>query len=213
MIDPDDPPELSPDRVEKEIRVASGFSDLPIDVERVGTFTFAAGIADRFGSGSAFLIGDAAHRVTPRGGTGMNIAIHDGFDLGWKLAFVLNRWTSETLLQSYERERRPVIEHNLLRSVDPNGTHRAVGEGLDADLGGRLRHVWLADGVSTLDKIGPGLTRFGEAGSLRSGPSRIPLTNVELSPIAARSLGVPAGGTLVVRPDGRVWSAASPAFE
>jgi len=30
---------------------------------------------------TAFLVGDAAHRVTPRGGTGLNTAIHDGYDL------------------------------------------------------------------------------------------------------------------------------------
>ena len=51
-------------------------------------------------SGSAFLVGDAAHRVTPRGGTGMNTAIHDGYDLGWKLAWVLRGWAGEALLDS-----------------------------------------------------------------------------------------------------------------
>ena len=39
-----------------------------------------------------FLIGDAAHRVTPRGGTGLNVALADGHDLGWKLGWVLRGW-------------------------------------------------------------------------------------------------------------------------
>ena len=62
---------------------------------------------------TVFLVGDAAHRVTPRGGTGMNTAIHDGYDLGWKLGWVLNGWAPEALLDCYESERRPVAEHNV----------------------------------------------------------------------------------------------------
>ena len=49
----------------------------------------------------------------------MNTAIHDGFDLGWKLAWVLRGWTGDGLLDSYEPERRPVAEHNVARSADP----------------------------------------------------------------------------------------------
>ena len=57
----------------------------------------------------------------------MNSAIHDGFDLGWKLGWVLRGWAGPALLDSYERERRPVVEHNVVRSADPNGSHRDVG--------------------------------------------------------------------------------------
>jgi 2-polyprenyl-6-methoxyphenol hydroxylase-like FAD-dependent oxidoreductase len=35
-------------------------------------------VAERFRVGRTFLVGDAAHRVTPRGGTGMNIAMQGG---------------------------------------------------------------------------------------------------------------------------------------
>jgi putative polyketide hydroxylase len=192
---------VSGERLEMEIRLATGFSDLPVTVERMGTYSFAAGLADRFRAGDVFLIGDAAHRVTPRGGTGMNVAMHDGFDLGWKLAFVLNGWAPPALLDSYEGERRPVVEHNLARSTDPNGTHRTVSQGLDADLGGRLKHVWLSSGQSTVDAIGPGLTRF----AVRPAPvpSKVPVTVVDLTPMEARSLGIPDGESLLVRPDGR----------
>ena len=91
-------------------------------------FTFSAAIAERFRAGAAFLIGDAAHRVTPRGGTGMNTAIADGFNLGWKLSWVLNGWAPDSLLNTYETERRPVAEHNLARSLDPLGSRRSVRE-------------------------------------------------------------------------------------
>ena len=117
------------------IRLGAGVPDLEPRIERIGAFSFAAQIADDFRRESAFLIGDAAHRVSPRGGTGMNSAIHDGFDLGWKLAWVLRGWADAALLDSYERERRPVVEHNAARSADPNGSERDVGRELHADLG------------------------------------------------------------------------------
>jgi len=62
------------DRLAELIRIGSGIRGLRPAIERTGTFTFAAQLADRFRAGSAFLAGDAAHRVTPRGGTGMNLA-------------------------------------------------------------------------------------------------------------------------------------------
>jgi 2-polyprenyl-6-methoxyphenol hydroxylase-like FAD-dependent oxidoreductase len=200
---------VAEERLAMEIRMASGFLDLPVTVERVGRYSFAAGLADRFRAGDVFLIGDAAHRVTPRGGTGMNIAMHDGFDLGWKLAFVLNGWTPEALLDSYERERRPVVEHNLARSLDPNGSQRSVSQGLDADLGGRLKHVWLSSGKSTVDEVGPGLTQFAvQPAPVPLEPSEVPMTVVDLTPMEARSLGIPDGGSLLVRPDGRATGTA-----
>jgi 2-polyprenyl-6-methoxyphenol hydroxylase-like FAD-dependent oxidoreductase len=56
-----------------------------------------------------FLAGDAAHIHTPAGGPGMNTGIQDAFNLGWKLAYVLQgRGDASTLLDSYEAERRPV---------------------------------------------------------------------------------------------------------
>ncbi len=93
-FDPDvDPPsDITPERFAREIRLGAGVADLDPRIERIGTFTFAAQLAERFRAGRVFLVGDAAHRVTPRGGTGMNTAIADGFDLGWKLAWVLNAW-------------------------------------------------------------------------------------------------------------------------
>ena len=100
--------------------------------------TYAVELAERFRERSAFLIGDAAHRLTPRGATGMNTAIRDGYDLGWKLAWVLRGWAGEELLDSYEAERRPVAEHNGARGTDPNGSVRGVAEELHVDLGGRI---------------------------------------------------------------------------
>ena len=45
------------------------------------------------------------------------------------------------ILDTYEAERRPVAEHNVARSADPNGSVREAADELHADLGGRLDHT------------------------------------------------------------------------
>jgi 2-polyprenyl-6-methoxyphenol hydroxylase-like FAD-dependent oxidoreductase len=69
-------------------------------------------IAERYRSGPVFLAGDAAHASSPAGGTGMNIGIQDAINLGWKLGRGPDGDT-DTLLSSYEQERRPVAQQVL----------------------------------------------------------------------------------------------------
>lgn len=201
----------TPHELTGRIRRAAGVEDLPVRIDRLGSFSSSAKLADRFRSDRTFLIGDAAHRVTPRGGTGMNTAVHDGYDLGWKLAWVLSGWASADLLDTYELERRPVAEHNVARSADPSGSRRSPGEELRADLGGRIGHHWIAGTNgrrSTLDLLGPGLTLLTGSASdawktaASSVAGTAPLTWRSLDEITARALGIRPRGALLVRPDG-----------
>ena len=61
-------------------------------------------------SGRVFLCGDAAHIHSPAGGQGMNTGLGDAFNLGWKLAAAAKGSGTEALLDSYEKERLPIIE-------------------------------------------------------------------------------------------------------
>jgi hypothetical protein len=70
-------------------------------------------VASRFRRGRLFLAGEAAHAFSPATGQGMNAAIQDAANLGWKLAFAAGRSGHGPLLDSYDRERRPVARQLL----------------------------------------------------------------------------------------------------
>lgn len=67
-------------------------------------------VAERYRSGRILLAGDAAHVHSPAGGQGMNTGIQDAIALGHALTGVICRRAPETLLDEYERIRRPVAE-------------------------------------------------------------------------------------------------------
>ena len=142
--------------------------------------------------------------MTPRGGTGLNLALHDGYDVGWRLAWVLRGWAEDALLAGYEAERRPVAEYTAARSADPSGSIRPVEQEVRADLGARIPHVWAGD-RSTLDLLEPGLTLFASRDEPRWAAPRqrpAPVTVRLLDPVAARAVGAPAGSALLARSDG-----------
>jgi 2-polyprenyl-6-methoxyphenol hydroxylase-like FAD-dependent oxidoreductase len=58
-------------RAARLVRLGAGAPDLPVRIERSRWFSSAAQLAERYSSGHFFLAGDAAHRVTPRGGMGL----------------------------------------------------------------------------------------------------------------------------------------------
>jgi putative polyketide hydroxylase len=212
---------LDPAATVRRIRRGAGRADLEVRLERLGPARAGAQIARRFRHGRILLVGDAAHRVTPRGGTGMNTAIGDGHDVGWKLAWLEVGWAGDDLLDTYEPERRPVAEHNLARSKAPDGTVRAAEQEMPVDLGGRIPHVWLPGEhgrISSLDLLGPGLTLFTAPGGATDAPvgGRPPLSVRPLDAITARALGIGPGGALLARPDGApvaTWSRAPGAGE
>jgi 2-polyprenyl-6-methoxyphenol hydroxylase-like FAD-dependent oxidoreductase len=111
-------------------------------------------VAERFGGGRVFLAGDAAHLFTPTAGQGYNTSVDDAANLGWKLAALCQGWGGPRLLESYERERRPIARRNTRfarEMADSIGRMRLpvaletdgpAGEAARAELGARLyRHA------------------------------------------------------------------------
>lgn len=65
------------------------------------------------GKGRVFLMGDACHTHSAKAGQGMNVSMQDGWNLGWKLGYVLDGRSPESLLATYSEERR-VTAKNLI---------------------------------------------------------------------------------------------------
>jgi hypothetical protein len=74
-------------------------------------------VAERFRSGRLLLLGDAAHIHSPAGGQGMNTGIGDAINLAWKLTAVLTGRAPESLLDTYEAERR-AFARTLVATTD-----------------------------------------------------------------------------------------------
>jgi putative polyketide hydroxylase len=85
-----------------------GKPDMPVEIVDVAHWQPGQLVAEHFGQGRVFLVGDAAHTMPPKLGLGVNTAIQSAQNLAWKLAAVLNGQASAELLSTYEAERRPV---------------------------------------------------------------------------------------------------------
>ena len=208
MADPDRP--LLKDRPEDAIQVlrrSTGDPSVDPRIEMIGSFTFHAMVADRFRAGRVFVVGDAAHRMSPRGGMGLNTAMHDGYDLGWRLGWLLRGWARDEVLDGYEGERRPVAEWNVSRAAHDSGSRLDPSVGFARDLDGRLPHAWIDADTSTLDLLGPGPTVFvaGDPAAWEvAATSQTRPTQVFGADDVAQELGLTRGEALVVRPDGKI---------
>jgi 2-polyprenyl-6-methoxyphenol hydroxylase-like FAD-dependent oxidoreductase len=124
------------DGVTGRVRTADGGSQdiqsvagMPVDYEtlHIGQWTQRLMPADRYREGRAFIAGDAAHLVIPTGGLGMNTGAGDAVDLAWKLAGTLRGWGGPALLDSYDRERRPIGERDVAASRKAAESRRLCG--------------------------------------------------------------------------------------
>lgn len=74
-------------------------------------------VANSYRRGNVFLAGDAAHAFPPTGGLGLNSGLADVHNLAFKIAAVCRKEAGDSLLDSYEAERRHVAEVNSRQSV------------------------------------------------------------------------------------------------
>lgn len=80
-----------------------------------GSFRVRVRLAETFRSERCFLVGDAAHVISPAGGQGMNTGMQDAFNLAWKLSGVIHGDFAPPLLDTYDTERREA-SHRVARS-------------------------------------------------------------------------------------------------
>lgn len=139
--------DFGPQRCAALVRAAIGDPDIAITVRHALPWTMSVQVAQHYRAGRVFLAGDAAHRFPPSGGLGLNTGLQDAHNLAWKIGWVESGRAGTELLDSYERERRPVAQANARQShlnADnmlrfQQGMQRLSGGATGADLALRLQ--------------------------------------------------------------------------
>jgi 2-polyprenyl-6-methoxyphenol hydroxylase-like FAD-dependent oxidoreductase len=163
MIDSTDG-NATPETVDREfyLRRALGGS-FAVEWVDVNIWRRRSALAQRYGRDRVHLAGDAVHQLSPTGGMGMNTGVADAADIGWKLAAVLDGWGGAGLLESYDRERRPVGARAVRMATwfyknAENFPKSSAALGEDSADGARLRSTI---GQELLRAIGPEFRTVG----------------------------------------------------
>lgn len=112
-------------------RVRRLFGDTTFETVWASDFHIHNRITPAFRKGRVFLAGDAAHLNSPAGGMGMNGGIQDAVDLSWKLGWALSGKSDESILETFNQERRYAITH-LLNPQTDRLTQTMLSPGSDA---------------------------------------------------------------------------------
>ncbi len=116
------PGDFPVERLAQNIRRASGLPDVSVEVLSVSPWVMSPKVAGKFRAGRVFLVGDAAARLSPAGGLGLNTGLQSVHNLAWKLAAVLRGEAGEGLLDTYEAERQGTAVSTM------RNTNRNAGE-------------------------------------------------------------------------------------
>lgn len=112
--DPDE--EIKEENVRPRIARMLG-PDAEFEIAWISLYSFRCRRLEKFRHGRVFFAGDSAHQVSPFGARGGNGGVQDADNLAWKLAAVLTGDAPESLLESYDAERIPAADENILNST------------------------------------------------------------------------------------------------
>ena len=136
----------------------------------ISRFTDMTRQAVSYRQGRVLLAGDAAHVHPPQGGQGLNTGVQDAVNLGWKLAQVVNKTSTQSLLDTYHAERHPVgarVLQNTMAQVALAGAdprHQALRDTMAELLGmdePRKRIAAMLSGLDVHYDLGEGHPLLG----------------------------------------------------
>lgn len=121
---------------QKLLTKAQSFIGEVDEIEVIGTniYTVHHRVAKDFSVGRTFLLGDAAHLITPMWALGLNTGVLDSSNLPWRLAWVNRGWASESLLEGYAKEQEPVAKEGAARMAEASRQAMAREAGGDMDI-------------------------------------------------------------------------------
>ncbi|MCW3014053.1 MAG: putative aromatic compound monooxygenase YhjG [Solirubrobacterales bacterium] len=90
----------------------------------ISRFTDMTRQAAAYRAGRVLLAGDSAHVHYPAGGQGLGLGVQDAVNLGWKLAQVVGGTSPQSLLDTYQDERHPVVARALQHTMAQTALQR-----------------------------------------------------------------------------------------
>jgi 2-polyprenyl-6-methoxyphenol hydroxylase-like FAD-dependent oxidoreductase len=165
------------------LRMWSTGSHIPVtfrDMVWSSRFRINSRALSRLRHRSVFFGGDSAHIHSPAGGQGMNTGIQDMMNLGWKLAMVYQGRATDSLLDTYDEERMPIIRQlvetteratdlfnsdslfvqSLIKHALPLALSfpvvRRKGAKVVSELGGNYQRSSLSEGLQSYGTLMPG---------------------------------------------------------
>tara|TARA_R100000027_G_scaffold43940_1_gene33041 strand:+ start:6068 stop:7690 length:1623 start_codon:yes stop_codon:yes gene_type:complete len=102
--------DYSPEKFVEIIQEVSGLPEVPVEVMSISPWAMSPKVASEWRAGRVLFTGDAAARLSPAGGLGMNTGLQSAVNLAWKLAAVVHGQASPDLLDTYVRERMEVVQ-------------------------------------------------------------------------------------------------------
>jgi 2,4-dichlorophenol 6-monooxygenase len=155
-------PQYTEAELERRIRILIGDDSVPIEIESRMVWYVNQQYATTYSKGRVFCGGDAVHRHPPSSGLGSNTCIQDAFNLAWKLALVLDGTAPESLLDTYEPERRPHVQAFIELAVRLGAVIQATDPAVAAERAARF----LAGEAQVFEYPQPGLGPGRHAGAL-----------------------------------------------
>jgi len=141
---------IDEDKYAALLRTAVGV-DADLKINSMNAWRMTAQISDAYAKGGMFLVGDAAHRFPPTGGIGMNTGFQDAHNLVWKIGMVLAGY-DDTLLETYEPERKPIAQTNSSQSLSNAMRMSEVAKLLDVSGDGRISRADLDAVFASIDR-------------------------------------------------------------
>lgn len=181
-------------RVRETLAGWCGGSTPPYELLDTGVHTVHHRLARRWRVGRAFLAGDAAHLLGALGTQGLDEGLRDADNLAWKLALAWHHGARESLLDSYQAERRASVAARL-RAADQSLPILRGGGGLRSYVPGTARGH---DTLLTDGHVGRG--PLGAPGSYAESPLAPAPSESEV--VVGTEQGAPVADVRVTAPDG-----------
>jgi 3-(3-hydroxy-phenyl)propionate hydroxylase len=113
----EDEKKLVTDEAVWEVLHEQGITEDHVKILRAVIYSHHVRVADRWRVGRIFMAGDAAHAMPPWIGQGMSAGVRDAANLCWKLAAVVGGQAPDSLLDTYQIERKPHVTKVTRRAV------------------------------------------------------------------------------------------------